>query len=205
MWLKAATKVRAGVSTLVETPWVFADQGVKIRNENDKNQICEPHALSLPNTLFDGGCWWFLQNSAPTHETILTHNSSCNNLPGFISTTERPASSPELNPHDYFVWPKLDKLFLVVYGLHDRDEQCDNLVQSLSGENFIKASLAPSCDAVPRSVGGKYLAVKADVFCKSAYDSCRDGDGVVRVHGKWWVGYRWYGIGSGKRSYSKQQ
>ena len=82
------------------------------------------------------------------------------------------------------VWPKLDKLFSVVNGLHDRGGQFDDLLQSLSGEDLIKAILAPSSDAVPRSVGGKYWAAVADVYCHSVCDSCRDDDGLVMGHGE---------------------
>ena len=72
----------------------------------------------------------------------------------------------------------------MVNGLHDRGGQFDDLLQSLSGEDLIKAILAPSSDAVPRSVGGKYWAAVADVYCHSVCDSCRDDDGLVMGHGE---------------------
>ena len=83
------------------------------------------------------------------------------------------------------VWPKLDKLFSVVDGLHDRGGQFDDLLQSLSGEDLIKAILAPSFDAVPRSVGGKYWAAVADVYCHNVCDSCRDDDVWVMAKVAW--------------------
>jgi hypothetical protein len=77
------------------------------------------------------------------------------------------------------VWPKLDKFFSVVNGLHDRGGKFDDLLQSLSGENLIKAILAPSTESVPRSVAGKYWAAVAEVYC-----DCRNGEGMDLGHGE---------------------
>ena len=78
------------------------------------------------------------------------------------------------------VLPKLCKLFSVVRSIHDWGGQIDDLLRSLSGED-LKAILAPSSDAVPRSVGGKYWAVVADMYCHSVCDFCGDCDDVVMV------------------------
>ena len=49
-------------------------------------------------------------------------------------------------------WPELYKLFSVVDSYYDRDDQLNDLLQSLSGEDLMEEILAPSSNAGPRSV-----------------------------------------------------
>lgn len=106
----ASVMVWAGVSAMGKASLVFVDQGVKIRKENYIADILEPHVRPLTHDLFKNGEWWFQQDSAPAHKALTTQNWCQDNLPGFISTAEWPASSPDLNPMDYYVWSKLEQM-----------------------------------------------------------------------------------------------
>jgi inhibitor of nuclear factor kappa-B kinase subunit alpha len=106
----ASVMVWAGVSAFGKTSLVFVDQGVKIRKENYVSDILVPHVLPLTQTMFNNNIWWFQQDSAPAHKANFTQTWCRDHLPGFISSSEWPAGSPDLNPLDYFVWSKLEQM-----------------------------------------------------------------------------------------------
>jgi inhibitor of nuclear factor kappa-B kinase subunit alpha len=106
----ASMMVWAGVSSFGKTPLVFVQQGVKICKDNYISDILQPHVFPLTDTMFAGSQWWLQQDSAPAHKANLTQDWCRRHLPGFFSTSEWPASSPDLNPLDYFVWSRLEQL-----------------------------------------------------------------------------------------------
>lgn len=106
----ASVMVWAGVSAMGKTKLVFVDQGEKLRKENYVNDILIPHVLPLTQTMFHNGDWWFQQDSAPAHKANFTQTWCRDNLPGFISSAEWPAGSPDLNPLDYFAWSQLEQI-----------------------------------------------------------------------------------------------
>jgi inhibitor of nuclear factor kappa-B kinase subunit alpha len=106
----ASVMVWAGVSMNGKTDLVFVDKGIKIKSQNYIDDILEPHLIPCGEQLFGNGRWCFQQDSAPAHSAKVTQLWCSTNLPDFIATSDWPASSPDLNPLDYFVWSKLQQM-----------------------------------------------------------------------------------------------
>ena len=66
--------------------------------------------VSSCNTLFHGQNWSFQQDSAPAHKARTTQQWLETNVPDFISTSDWPSASPDLNPLDYKLWSKLQEM-----------------------------------------------------------------------------------------------
>ena len=66
--------------------------------------------VSSCNTLFHGQSWSFQQDSAPAHKAWATQQWQETNVPDFISTSDWPSASPDLNPLDYKLWSKLQEM-----------------------------------------------------------------------------------------------
>ena len=62
--------------------------------------------VSSCNTLFHGQNWSFQQDPAPAHKARTTQQFQETSVPDFISTSEWPSASPDLNPLDYKLWSK---------------------------------------------------------------------------------------------------
>ena len=62
--------------------------------------------VSSCNTLFHGQNRSFQQDSAPAHKPQTTQQWQETNVPDFISTSDWPSVSPDLNPLDYKLWSK---------------------------------------------------------------------------------------------------
>ena len=63
--------------------------------------------ISFCNTLFHGQNWSFQQDSVIAHKAWTTQQWQDTNVPDFISTSNWPSESPDLNPVDYKLWSKL--------------------------------------------------------------------------------------------------
>ena len=76
----------------------------------------DPYKLSILgyvsscNTLFHGQNWSFQQDSAPAHKTQTTQQWQETKVPYFISTSDWPSASLDLNPLDYKLWSKLQEM-----------------------------------------------------------------------------------------------
>ena len=57
---------------------------------------------------YEANHWIFQQDSAPAHAARITQEWLRNNVPEFISSTEWPPYSPDLNPMDFSVWEILE-------------------------------------------------------------------------------------------------
>lgn len=98
----------AGIRATGKTPLVFVEKGVKINQEVYRRDILEAVVLPWSRQHFGDGEWTFQQDSAPAHKAKLTHQWCRDHFPSFISATEWPPCSPDLNPMDYSVWSILE-------------------------------------------------------------------------------------------------
>ena len=64
----------------------------------------------LNTTMFLNQQWTFQQDSAPAHKARTTQEWLRANVPDFISTSDWPCSSPDLNPLDYKLWSVLQTM-----------------------------------------------------------------------------------------------
>lgn len=100
--------VWAGVSWWGKAPLHFVERGVKVKAKNYLDDVLEPIVRPLNQSLFNGEDWTFQQDSAPAHKAKMVQNWLHNNIPDFISTSEWPSASPDLNPLDYAIWSNLE-------------------------------------------------------------------------------------------------
>jgi inhibitor of nuclear factor kappa-B kinase subunit alpha len=104
----ASVMVWAGITATGKTPLVFVDLGVKVNQENYRNNILrvvvEPWAMEH----FGNQPWTFQQDSAPAHRAKSVQEWCRTQLPDFITSTEWPPYSPDLNPLDFSVWAVLE-------------------------------------------------------------------------------------------------
>lgn len=87
----------------------FCEKGVKTSAQVYETTVLEPIVKPLSNTLFQNLRWSFQQDSAPAHKAKSTQRWLRDNLPDFISTSDWPSSSPDLNPLDYQLWAELEQ------------------------------------------------------------------------------------------------
>ena len=85
-------------------PLLFIEKGVKINKDYYLQNVLKNHLLKYSATLFKNDHFVFLQDSAPAHKAKVVQQWCVANLPGFISSKEWPASSPDLNALDYSIW-----------------------------------------------------------------------------------------------------
>ncbi|CAF4063701.1 unnamed protein product [Rotaria magnacalcarata] len=85
-----STIVWGAVSYNDKIPLKFIEQGVKINPKHYQNEILR--STLMPNI------------------TKSTQQWLVDNCPDFISSEERPASSPDLNPLDYSIWETLETI-----------------------------------------------------------------------------------------------
>jgi inhibitor of nuclear factor kappa-B kinase subunit alpha len=96
--------VWGGFSRNVKLPLLFIEAGVKINTNYYIEHVLKNHLLAHASNLIPDGNYCFQQDSAPSHQSKATQEWCRRNLPHFISSQEWPASSPDLNPLDYFAW-----------------------------------------------------------------------------------------------------
>lgn len=96
--------VWGGISRNVKLPLLFIESGVKINTNYYIEHVLKNHLLLHTSKLIPGGNYCFQQDSAPSHQSKATQEWCRQKLPHFISSKEWPASSPDLNPLDYYAW-----------------------------------------------------------------------------------------------------
>jgi transposase len=96
--------VWGAVSSQGKLPLVFVDPGTKVNSKYYRDSILEGHLKPEAQRLFGGGHWTFQQDSAPAHGAKITQDWCRAHTPDFISSSEWPPSSPDLNPLDYAIW-----------------------------------------------------------------------------------------------------
>ena len=94
----ALVMVWAVVTESGRSPLVFIEQGVKLNQENYRNDILVGSLLPWAKEHFKKHPWTFQQDSAPLHRDKKMQEWLLTNLPNFISKEEWPPLSPNLNP-----------------------------------------------------------------------------------------------------------
>jgi inhibitor of nuclear factor kappa-B kinase subunit alpha len=106
----SAVMVWGAISHKGKLPLIFIDKDVKINQDVYRSEILETHLKPEASRLYPKRDWIFQQDSAPAHRAIANQVWCERNCPKFIPTKEWPASSPDLNPLDYFVWGYLEPI-----------------------------------------------------------------------------------------------
>ena len=96
--------VWAAVNESRRSPLVFVKQGVKLNQEDYRNDILVGSLLSWVKEHFEKRPWTFQQDSAPSHGAKKTQEWLSANVSNFISKEEWPPSSPDLNSLDFGIW-----------------------------------------------------------------------------------------------------
>ncbi|EYC44053.1 hypothetical protein Y032_0473g2095 [Ancylostoma ceylanicum] len=103
----ALVMVFARVSATGQTP-VFVGKAVRI----DKKiylGILRNHLLRWATEHYKNGYWILQQDGAPAHRAKSTQDWCLANLPDFISASEWPTNSPDLNVLDFSIWAMLEQ------------------------------------------------------------------------------------------------
>lgn len=100
----SAVMVWGAISTKGKLPLLFIDRGVKINKEYYLQHVIKGHLNPCAKMLFGKDSFCFQQDSAPAHKALIVQKWCNQNLPCFISSSEWPASSPDLNPLDFSIW-----------------------------------------------------------------------------------------------------
>jgi inhibitor of nuclear factor kappa-B kinase subunit alpha len=100
--------VWAAVSAKGKFPLVFVERGVKVNKSYYQREILEKIVKPAGKRIFKNQQWTFQQDSAPAHSAKINQTWCGVNLPDFISSSEWPPSSPDLNPMDYSIWGILE-------------------------------------------------------------------------------------------------
>ena len=150
----ASVMVWAGVSCQGKTNLIFIPQGTKVNAAVYKNTILEAEVKELGSRMFGNEHWVFQQDSAPSHKAKSTQQWLSENVPAFISTSEWPATSPDLNPLDYFVWGRLQGAVN-----NKRHKSLEELKRSLKRE-WGKLSMEETCQACKAFLPRLRLCIK---------------------------------------------
>ena len=86
------------------SPSIFVEQGIKINQENYRNNILDGVLLPWAKKHFKKHPWTFQKDLAPSHGAKKTQEWLSANVPFFISKKEWPPSSPDLNPLHFGIW-----------------------------------------------------------------------------------------------------
>ena len=87
-----------GVSYSGATQQHFHEKWVKTSAKVYENTVLEPIVRGLNTTFFRNQLWTFQQDSSPAHKAKSTQTWLEGHVPDFISTTDWPSASPDLNP-----------------------------------------------------------------------------------------------------------
>ena len=101
--------VWGGVTANSRTNLIFLPNGVKINSETYKTLILETEIKDAGSRIFKNQEWIFQQNSAQAHASNVTQSWFKGQNIKFLSKTEWPPSSPDLNLLDYSVWGNLER------------------------------------------------------------------------------------------------
>ena len=105
-----AVMVWAGVSFAGTTALHFVPAGQTLTSEYYRDHVLNGSMKRDVRRLFPHGRWTFQQDGAPSHTANIAQQWCTHDLPDFTSKQEWPPSSPDLNPMDYCVWPKLQSM-----------------------------------------------------------------------------------------------
>ena len=100
--------VLAAVTESGRNSLVFVEQGIKLNQENYRNDILVGSLLPWAKEHLKKCPWMFQQDSAPSHGVKKTQEWLSANILNFISNEEWPCSSPDLNPLDFGIWGYLE-------------------------------------------------------------------------------------------------
>ncbi|EYC41234.1 hypothetical protein Y032_0576g216 [Ancylostoma ceylanicum] len=100
--------VWAGITESGRTPLVFLEKRSKMNAELYRFLVLKTHLKPWAEKHFGNARWIFQQGSAPCHTALSTQSWLRNNVPDFISPTQWPAGSPDLNPMDFSIWSILE-------------------------------------------------------------------------------------------------
>lgn len=89
-------------------PLHFIENGLKINAVYYKKEILEKILKEEGSKIYKKTKWTFQQDSAPAHKALIVQKWCKSKIPDFISTSEWPPSSPDLNPLDYSIWEFLE-------------------------------------------------------------------------------------------------
>lgn len=100
----SAVMVFGAISKKGKLPLKFIERGTKINKEYYKTEVLENLVLPEAKAMYGDDEFTFQQDSAPAHKAKVVQEFCRREFPDFISTQEWPASSPDLNPLDFFAW-----------------------------------------------------------------------------------------------------
>jgi inhibitor of nuclear factor kappa-B kinase subunit alpha len=100
--------VWAAISTQGKFALTFVKPGVKVDKAYYQREILQKIVKPEGKRIFKNEQWTFQQDSAPAHSAKINQTWCKVNLPDFISSSEWPPSSPDLNPLDYCIWGVLE-------------------------------------------------------------------------------------------------
>ena len=152
--------VWGAVSSRGKFPLVFVESGVKVNAAYYREAILEGCLKAEAQRVFGLGQWTFQQDSAPAHKAKIVQDWCRAQIPDFISSSEWPPSSPDLNPLDYSIWDILEARVNAV-----QHRSMDSLKKHLRAEwrklsmNVIRNSIASwrrRLQAVVKKRGGRF-------------------------------------------------
>ena len=135
---------------------IFIDKVAKVNTDFYMNHVLKAVFVPGAEELFGDSHWFFQQDFAPAHKAIKTQKFCADAFPGFISSNEWPASSPDLNLSDFSIWGYMLKQLKVKNGL--------------TVENF-KRQLTKILNEIPE----EYVSKACDSFigrCQCVIDAC---------------------------------
>ena len=100
--------VWARITASGRTPLVFVPEEMKISAEVYRKSILQDCLVPWATNHFSGGSWVFQQDSAPAHNARMTQEWLRTSVPDFISTSQWPPYSPDLNPLEFSIWSILE-------------------------------------------------------------------------------------------------
>ena len=123
----------------------FYSKRSKINSETYRNLILETEIKNAGPRLFKNEDWIFQQDSSPAHASNATQSWLKEQNIDFLSKTEWPPSSPDLNPLDYSVWANSERR--ACYKPH---KSLDSLLKALKREwdNITQEELACRCPTI---------------------------------------------------------
>lgn len=104
----SSTMVWGAISHKGKFPLTFIEKGVKINAQTYQQDVLRSNLAVNADRICGKGNWIFQQDSAPAHKAKSTQDWCRTHCPSFISTSEWPPSSPDLNPLDYCIWGVLE-------------------------------------------------------------------------------------------------